>query len=92
MDIINRKETKTIIDNFKPNIVINCAAYTNVEKAENEKELADLINHISVDNLAKIIESFTDPLLTSNHDKLAGHLSAYPDACNLPEFTPISIK
>lgn len=32
--------------------VINCAAYTAVDKAEKEKELADKINHVAVKNLA----------------------------------------
>ena len=32
---------------------MNCAAYTNVDKAEDESEIADLINHIGVKNLAE---------------------------------------
>ena len=32
---------------------INCAAYTAVDKAESEKELADKINHLAVKNIAK---------------------------------------
>jgi len=34
-------------------VVVNCAAYTNVDKAEDECEIADLINHIGVKNLAE---------------------------------------
>lgn len=34
--------------------IINCAAYTNVEKAENEPELCDLVNHFSTKNLSLI--------------------------------------
>ncbi len=30
---------------IKPKIIINCVAYTNVDKAEEQKELADLINN-----------------------------------------------
>ena len=36
------------------NVIINCAAYTDVEKAENEKELANNINNIAVKLIAKI--------------------------------------
>ena len=37
---------------FKPNVVINAAAYTAVDKAEEEVEIADAINHTAVATLA----------------------------------------
>ena len=43
--------TKTLI-NEKPNIVINCAAYTNVDGAESDKETAFLVNAEGVKNLS----------------------------------------
>lgn len=44
-----------IIANFnriQPDIVINCAAYTAVDKAENDRETADAINHLAIGTLA----------------------------------------
>ncbi len=38
---------------FSPDFIINAAAYTNVDKAEDEQELADLINHQAVAIIAK---------------------------------------
>lgn len=41
------------LDTVQPDFIINCAAYTAVDKAESEPELADLINHTAVEALAK---------------------------------------
>ncbi|MDG2433295.1 dTDP-4-dehydrorhamnose reductase [Flavobacterium sp.] len=41
------------LKNIQPNIILNCGAYTAVDKAETEHELADIVNHQSVGVLAK---------------------------------------
>ena len=41
------------LDICKPNIIINCAAYTSVDNAEHDFETADIINHKSVELIAK---------------------------------------
>jgi len=45
------------IDKYSPDIVVNAIAYTAVDKAESEPELADQINHLSVEYLAQLCES-----------------------------------
>lgn len=40
------------------NSIINCAAYTAVDKAESEPELADKINHLAVKGLAEIARKY----------------------------------
>lgn len=50
-------KTEEIIANFnriQPDIVINCAAYTAVDKAEQDQATADAINHLAIATLANL--------------------------------------
>jgi dTDP-4-dehydrorhamnose reductase len=53
LDITNKSDVSKFLHANNIDVVVNCAAYTNVDKAEDEKEIADLINHIGVKNLAE---------------------------------------
>lgn len=44
LDITQEDNVKRIINEFKPNIIINAAAYTAVDKAEIDKEIAYAVN------------------------------------------------
>lgn len=48
--------------------IINCAAYTAVDKAESEPELADQINHLAVKQLAEIAKSQNSLLIHISTD------------------------
>ena len=54
LDITDYKAVKHFIESNKINAIINCAAYTAVDKAESEPALADAINHLAVANFAKL--------------------------------------
>jgi len=54
LDISNKEAIKEIIENNNIDTIINCAAYTAVDKAESDEENADRINHESVKNLAEL--------------------------------------
>lgn len=53
LDITDKAAVSTFLEINEIDIVVNCAAYTNVDKAEDDKETAELINHIGVKNLAE---------------------------------------
>ena len=52
LDITNLEEVEKFVENVKPDVIINCAAYTAVDKAESEEELAKKINADGPKNLA----------------------------------------
>lgn len=58
VDFANLENLNSFLKNLetKPEIIINCAAYTNVDKAEDEPELCDIINHKAVAEIAKFCQ------------------------------------
>ena len=68
LDITNHSLVRQFILKYNINIIINCAAYTNVEKAESEKNIADKINHLAVANLAKLSKKYSVSLIHISTD------------------------
>lgn len=54
LDITDFTKTNDFIENNKISVIINCAAYTAVDKAELEFNKANEINHLAVKNLAEV--------------------------------------
>ena len=54
LDITNEEAIKNFIEENNINTIINCAAYTAVDKAESDEITADLVNRKAVKKLAKI--------------------------------------
>jgi len=53
LDITNFNEINLFLNKFKPNFLINCAAYTAVDKAEKEIEISTMINSVAPGLIAK---------------------------------------
>lgn len=62
LDIISKDSVYNALNNIKPDSIINCAAYTRVDKAEEERDKAFLVNAIGVQNLALICADMGIPL------------------------------
>jgi dTDP-4-dehydrorhamnose reductase len=68
LDITNKEKVKSAVKDYKPDIIINAAAYTNVDGCETERELSWRVNVDAVKNLiiasrnssSKIIHISTD--------------------------------
>jgi dTDP-4-dehydrorhamnose reductase len=64
-------DSDVICNNFKkinPDVVINCAAYTAVDKAEDDTVLADKINHLAIATLAKLCKESEAKLIHISTD------------------------
>lgn len=68
LDITKREKVEKYVLEKLPNIIINCAAYTNVDKAEVEKEHAYNINCVGTLNLAQICNKFNITLMHISTD------------------------
>lgn len=44
LDITNEAQTKEFITNYKPDVVVHCAAYTAVDRAEDERQICYQVN------------------------------------------------
>ena len=75
LDITNSLAVQEVVSRYKPNVIINAAAYTAVDKAESEQSLAFDINATGPKNLAmaandigsSIIHISTDYVFAGNH-------------------------
>ena len=53
-DITDHSAVSRLIEEVRPDAVVNCAAYTAVDRAESEREKADAVNWLAVENLARV--------------------------------------
>lgn len=63
LDLVDKQAIRNFIDETKPNIIVNCAGYTAVDKAESEPDLAYLINTIAPEVLAEKSAEYNIPLI-----------------------------
>jgi len=68
LDLSDLASISNVLDRIQPQIIINCAAYTAVDKAETETELADALNHKAVAVLAQWTQAHSVQLLHVSTD------------------------
>jgi dTDP-4-dehydrorhamnose reductase len=68
LDITDQNKLRTFILENNIDTIINCAAYTAVDKAESEQKLADKVNHLAVKNLAMLSNEFGIKLIHISTD------------------------
>ena len=72
LDITDESGVMNFVQNLKPELIINCAAYTAVDKAEDNAELVEKINAVGPTNLKKKKKSVNATLVHISTDYVFG--------------------
>lgn len=72
LDITNAAAVEKIVKDNDVNVIVNCAAYTNVDKAEDDREFAEILNAKAAENLAVAIKKNNGLLVHVSTDYVFG--------------------
>ena len=72
LDITSIDAVRNIVNEYEVNCIINCAAYTNVDKAETDEILCELLNAKAVENLALAMKEVDGLLVHVSTDYVFG--------------------
>ena len=72
LDITDLTAVRSMVADNSVKIIINCAAYTNVDKAEDDAELCELLNAEAVENLASAMKEVDGLLVHVSTDYVFG--------------------
>ncbi len=72
LDITDLDAIRKMVKENDINAIVNCAAYTNVDAAENAEELAEKLNAIAPENLAKAMKEVNGLLIQISTDYVFG--------------------
>ncbi len=72
LDITDLQAIRRCMNENRISVVVNCAAYTNVDKAEDDVEMADRLNHLVVGNLAVVCKETDATLIHVSTDYVFG--------------------
>jgi dTDP-4-dehydrorhamnose reductase len=67
-NILDPTKLRTLFEQYQPAYAINCAAYTAVDKAEDEVEIARKVNRDGAENLARLCGEFGTVLIQISTD------------------------
>ncbi len=68
LDITDLKSVKNVLNTIKPDVVINCAAATNVDGCESDEDFAFKVNALGPRNLAMVCEEMGAKLVQVSTD------------------------
>lgn len=72
LDITDEAAVWSFFRHNPVDVIVNCAAYTNVDKAEDEEQIADAVNHKAVEFLAQAAKAMDATLIHISTDYVFG--------------------
>lgn len=84
LDITNKQSVMSFVEQNGVNIIVNCAAYTNVDRAEDDEATAELINATAVGNLAEAAKAVDGTLFHVSTDYVFGADGNTPRSEDMP--------
>ena len=84
LDITDKAAVAEFVKSNNVEIIVNCAAYTNVDKAEDDEATAELINATAVRNLAEAVKAVDCTLFHVSTDYVFGSEGNTPRTEDMP--------
>ncbi len=84
LDITNADAVMYVARHYSIDAIVNCAAYTNVDKAESDEAAAELINATAVGNLARAMKEVGGTLFHISTDYVFGSEGNTPRTEDMP--------
>lgn len=84
LDITDKVAVLDFVQSNGVNIIVNCAAYTNVDKAEDDEDTAEKINATAVANLAEAMKAVDGTLFHVSTDYVFGSEGNTPRSEDMP--------
>lgn len=72
LDITDKTAIESFVKNKDIKLIVNCAAYTNVDKAESDQEAAKMLNTTAVGYLAEVMKQVNGTLIHISTDYVFG--------------------
>ena len=78
LDLSDPPAVRPALASYQPEAIVNCAAYTAVDRAEDEEELAHRVNALAVEELARFAADRRVPLVTFSTDYVFDGTAGHP--------------
>lgn len=91
LDVTDADAVRSLVSEYNVNVIINCSGYTNVDKAEEDYQVCNLLNAVAPENLAKVMKEVGGLLVHISSDYVFGGNSYNTPCCEDQEGTPTGV-